>query len=125
MTVELERPDEHTVIIKGKRIEFEQAVVEVLEGFGKVLVRLRGRDFQPHDPNRGRNILAFDENGKELWRIEDAGFKVRGGKEKGALEPYSGMFFDDGGQLVALQPIGCECVIDKQTGNIIDERITK
>ncbi len=59
--------------INGREFAFEQRIQQVLVLADRVIVRFRGKSFADDDPLKGRNIIALDENGEMLWRIQDRG----------------------------------------------------
>lgn len=69
---------------------------------------------------KGRNILALDKNGNEVWRVEPFTHMVKA--RDGRVVPASYRSFDLGkdGKLYSFQGIGYVCEIDLKTGKIVD-----
>ena len=76
--MEVEQIDDSTIFLNGKTLKFEWKIREVVPLSDRVLVRFSILSFPEQDPNAGRNIFAFDSDGNDLWRIEDAHVKVKG-----------------------------------------------
>ncbi len=75
---------------------------------------------------KGRNVLALDKNGNEVWRIEPFAHTVKardGSREVPA--PYTGIDLAEDGKLYAYQGIGYICEIDLKTGKILHEEQTR
>jgi hypothetical protein len=97
-------------------ITFEQRIVKTIELDGTVFVLLNGDDFASGDELVGQNIVAYDSNGKFIWRIERHGFKVpnRGGVE--VPQAYFGLWIgEDGKTLHAGIPVA-EFEVDPANG---------
>lgn len=125
MTIDASTSGKHTVVINDREITFDQRVVEILTLGNRVLVMLNGVDFPPDDPNKGRNIFAYDENGELLWRIEDSGFTAGGPGGKTVKQGYTGMGPDEDGRFRVFQPIGCFYDVDLETGKISNPELTR
>ena len=124
MTPQLERPDSKTIVIGDKRYSFEQRIKDVVTSESLIVIRLVSSDFRDGDAEAGRNILAFGQNGSFRWRIEDSGFTVRTSDGVEMPQGYTGLRMT-GGELIAFQPIGCDCTIDVETGRILSSKQSK
>lgn len=83
------QPDSNTIEINGKHHKFSQEIREVLQLPDRIIIRLLVDDFEEGDPNVGRNVLAFNESGEELWRIEASGYFVE--RDPNVPEAYFGV----------------------------------
>ncbi|WP_415063167.1 hypothetical protein [Bdellovibrio sp.] len=103
------RRNERTISINGKTIElpasirhgiiFQNIFVVVLDAYYSM-----------------RNVFAFDEEGNQIWTIEEPDFEVKG-------VGYA-LVDGDGGKLMALCR-GVQFFIDPKTGKIYDSYFDK
>ena len=114
-----EKLDEKTLLIGGKEVKFGQSVKEILDLGDRLVVRLYVDDFEVGDMMVGRNILAYDEDGNELWRVEDHG--LRRESERRAPDAFFDIHVDDDGRLWGGTP-GIYLGIDLETGKIIGDK---
>lgn len=70
------QPNPKSIEINGRRLEFEQTVDEIITLDDRVIFTLLVDDYEDEDPLAARNVLAFDENGEELWRIASSGYFI-------------------------------------------------
>ncbi len=63
-------------------------------------------------PEKNRNILKFDKNGKFVWRVQAMDFP-----EPDRDRPFTYIGIEDG-KLYAYNPIGYNCYIDMETGEV-------
>jgi hypothetical protein len=110
---------ERTLDINDRHVEFDFRIDEFLVLDDRVIILFKTSDFLENDPESGRNVFAFDETGKQLWRIQDSGFTApRLADDTEVPQPYTGMGPEDDGRIVVFQPIGCEFDLDPDTGKI-------
>ena len=112
-----EKVDEKTLLIGGKKVNFGQSVKEVLDLGDRLVVRLYVDDFEVGDMMVGRNVVAYGEDGNELWRVEDHGLRRR--SERKAPDAFFDIRLDEEGRLWGGTP-GVELMIDLETGKILD-----
>ncbi len=98
-------------------VRFEQPVVEHVEDKGRVIVLFNSDFYEMGDMMVGRNIVAYDEDGNELWRVEDHGLRRR--SERKAPDAFFDIRLDEEGRLWGGTP-GVELMIDLETGKILD-----
>ncbi len=111
-----EKVDEKTLLIGGKKVNFGQSVKEVLDLGDRLVVRLYVDDFEVGDMMVGRNIVAFDEDGNELWRVEDHGLRRPGAPD--VPDAFFDIHVDEEGRLWGGTP-GIYLGIDLETGKIV------
>ena len=83
--------DKFTVEIGNRILKFDEKISQVLELEDKILILLNKYGHPENDPDYGRNVVAFDARGEELWRIEDSGVKVRGRTMEKVSQGYTGL----------------------------------
>ena len=117
---------ERVMEINDRKVVFEYRIDEFVTLNDRVIIMFEFPDEMEDDPESGRNIFAYDETGKELWRIEDSGFTAPGVDEETEVpQPYTGMGQREDGRITVFQPIGCEFDLDPETGKISNEVFTK
>jgi hypothetical protein len=106
--------------INGRRVEFEQPIEEYLELEDRVIILFEPMEEKEFDPDFGRNVFAFDETGKQLWRIQDSGFTIGSHRDDDTevRAPYTGIGLEQDGRITVGQPIGCEFDVNPETGEI-------
>lgn len=115
-----------TVTIGGRTIELGSPIDETLRIGELLLVRLDLYDLPPDDPMKGRNVLALDKNGEEVWRIEPFWHKVKAKDgSRDIPDSYIGFDLGEDGKLYAYQGIGYICEIDLKSGKILHEEQTR
>ena len=114
-----EKVDEKTLLIGGKEVKFGQSVKEILDLGDRLVVRLYVDDFEVGDMMVGRNIVAFDEDGNELWRVEDHGLRRPGAPD--VPDAFFDIHVDEDGRLWGGTP-GIYLGIDLGTGKIIGDK---
>ena len=112
-----EQLDERTLLISGKEVKFGQSVKEILDLGDRLVVRLYVDDFEVGDMMVGRNIVAYDEDGNELWRVEDHGLRRPAAPD--VPDAFFDIHVDEKGRLWGGTP-GVELMIDLETGKILD-----
>ena len=100
-------------------IRFEQPVVEHVEGKGRVIVLFNSDFYEMGDMMVGRNIVAYDEDGNELWRVEDHGLRRPAAPD--VPDAFFDIHVDDDGRLWGGTP-GIYLEIDLGTGKIIGDK---
>ena len=103
----------------GKRIELDKRVESSIDLGDKVIVLFYVNDYEMGDMMVGRNILAYDEDGNELWRVEDHGLRRR--SERKAPDAFFDIHVDEDGRLWGGTP-GIYLEIDLETGKIIGDK---
>ncbi len=101
----------------GNLVEFEQPAVEYVEAEGRIVVLFNSDFYEMGDMMVGRNIVAYGEDGNELWRVEDHGLRRR--SERKAPDAFFDIRLDEEGRLWGGTP-GVELMIDLETGKILD-----
>lgn len=64
---------DNTLAVDESSLTFEWEIREFLDLGDKIIVRFAIDAFAEEDPDSGRNVFAYDRDGNELWRIQDAG----------------------------------------------------
>lgn len=88
-------------------------------------MRLDLYDLTSDDPLKGRNVVAFDMSGDEIWRIEPFWWTVKSRDGRKVPDSYTQIRLGEDGKLYAYQPIGFICEIDPKTGKILSEHQTR
>ena len=73
-----EQLDDQRVRIDGKIFDFEMEIVDLLKLEDRVIILFENYEWPDEDPNLGRNVFAYGQNGEQLWRIEDAEVMIGG-----------------------------------------------
>lgn len=120
------RQEGTSVVVDGKVVELGASVEETLAIGDIHIVLLNLYDFPSDYPFKGRNIVALNKDGNELWRVEPFWWtvKAKDGTRK-IPDSFSHIHIGDDGKLYAEQPIGFICEIDLKTGKILQERQTR
>ena len=103
----------------GNRIELDKRVESSIDLGDKVIVLFYVNDYEMGDMMVGRNIVAYGEDGNELWRVEDHGLRRR--SERRAPDAFFDIHVDDDGRLWGGTP-GIYLEIDLETGKIIGDK---
>lgn len=134
--IKYKQPDPKSLIINGHTIEFQQRIATVIPLSDRVPVHLKSKDFAFGDKLVGRNLLAYDLNGKELWRVEDQGVTIGARREDTVTQPdESGrrrvpqsifyIFYDEDDETItAALPIA-DLTIDPKDGKILDLEVRR
>lgn len=117
---------EKALSINENVITFDQRIDETVTLSDRVILRLMVDDFDVGDPLVGRNVLAFDGDGRLLWRIPPTGGTRSRPDGTEAPEAYFGLGLDDDGKTVKIgTPDGFEYDLDPETGDISNPVFTK
>ncbi len=126
MTIEGFRKRDTSITIDGNAVDLQYPIYDALEAGGVAILRLNYYNMPPDDPLKGRNIVALDRNGKEVWRIEPFWHMVESNdRSRKVPAAYTGIDLGEDGKLYAYQGIGYICEIDLRTGKIIHEEQTR
>ena len=101
----------------GNLVRFEQPAVEHIETDGRIVVLFNSDFYEVGDMMVGRNIVAYGEDGDELWRVEDHGLRRPGAPD--VPDAFFDIHVGDDGRLWGGTP-RAELMIDLETGNILD-----
>ena len=102
--------------INGRSIRFDQRIAKWVEVDGKAVLLLNSDDFEKGDELVGRNIVAYDEQGEFVWRIEYHGYKVTNRDGVDVPQAFFGLWIDkESGILKAGIPVAVFDV-DPETG---------
>jgi len=125
MTQKDERQEETSVEIGGNVVELGVSIDEALALGDILIVLLNLYDLPSEHPFKGRNIVAFDRNGAELWRVEPFWHTVKAKDGRKIPDSYRSIRVEDDGKLYAFQGVGYVCEIDLKTGKIVGEEFTR
>ena len=100
----------------GSLVRFEQPAVEHIETDGRIVVLFNSDFYEMGDMMVGRNIVAYDEDGNELWRVEDHGLRRPAAPD--VPDAFFDIHVDDDGRLWGGTP-GIYLGIDLGTGKIV------
>lgn len=128
--INLEQPSPKTLIINGHTIEFEQRVAELFSLLDRVVVLLETDDFEFGDKLVGRNLIAYDSRGTQLWRVSDHGATLGARREDTVTEPDKtgrrrvpqsivGAYFDEDDGVIRALIIDSELTIDPEDGKVL------
>ncbi len=107
------------VELGGRRIELDKRVENSIDLGDKIIVLFYVNDYEVGDMMVGRNIVAYDEDGKELWRVEDHGLRRPAAPD--VPDAFFDIHMDDDGRLWGGTP-GIYLGIDLGTGKIIGDK---
>ncbi len=111
--------DENTVRIGDKAVTFNMPIREFLELSDRVLIRVKSYGLPETDPDRARNIFAYDLEGNALWRVEDARVMVGGRTVDKVSQGYTDLHRGDDGKIYAWV-LDHRHVLDPETGKILE-----
>ncbi len=115
-----------TLTINGRELTFEQEIYQSVELPDRVIVLLHPGDFAKDDPLKGCNIIALDEDGEMLWRIQDRGVTLTTKDGKEISESYTGLGLAKDEKTVRVStPFGFLYELDPETGQISNPKFTK
>ena len=103
----------------GRRIELDKRVEESIDLGDKVIVLFYVNDYEVGDMMVGRNIVALDGEGEQMWRVADHGLRRRGAPE--VPDAYFDIHIDEDGRLWGGLP-GLYAEIDLDTGELIGSK---
>ena len=101
----------------GNLVRFEQPAVEYVEDEGRIVVLFNSDFYEVGDMMVGRNVVAYGEDGNELWRVEDHGLRRPGAPD--VPDAFFDIRLDEEGRLWGGTP-GVELMIDPETGKILN-----
>ena len=100
--MKVERIDDESVRINGEAHSFGMEILEILELRDRIIVLFENYEWPDEDPNLGRNIFAYDANGNELWRVQDAEVMIGGRTtEQDVSSGYTDLQLKDDGKIYA------------------------
>lgn len=109
----------HELAINGQLLVFEQRIVKVIEFNGKIIVLLNSDDFKEGEILSSRNIIAYDKKGQLVWRIEDAGIKIRNRNNEYIPQPYLSLWVGRDGNTLHAGLGGVEVEVNPTDGTLI------
>ena len=105
-------------------MELEKPILKVLDLPDRVLVLLDNERYPASDPNKNRNLIAVDKNGRFLWRIEESKPIMRDGEPD--PDPFIGMRLENDGQRVVVCDMdGLTLDLDPKTGGLSNPVFTR
>ncbi len=125
MTLENIHKGDSTVTIDGHVVDLGLPIMEAVEVGSLIVISLNDYHLSPDDPFNGRNIVAFDKDGNEVWRIEAFWHTVEARDGRRVPASYTGIDLGEDGKLYAYQGHGYTCEIDLKTGKIVDAEYTR
>ena len=125
MTMTNVKKGDTSVSIGGRTIQLEGPVLQSLEIDGLLLLRLKHFNLPSDDPKIGRNVIALDRDGNEVWRIRSFWWEVESLDGKMVPDPYSNFSLREDGTLIIYQGIGYRCELDPKTGELLTQEFTR
>ncbi len=116
---EVKTVDGRTLRIGEKEVRFDQRINQYFIVKDTVVALLKVDDFEKGDMLVGRNIIGFDLEGNQLWRVPDHGLR-RPANPK-VPDAYFGIYLDEKGKLWGATP-GVDIQIDPKTGRLRNRR---
>jgi len=113
------------ITVSGRKVTFPQTIDEVIVVEDRVIVLLLADDYKEDDPQRQNNIIALDDAGNLLWRIERPGYNILNQQGEEIQGGYWGIRKLDNGRIVAFIPIGYELNVDLDTGKVSNPMFVK
>lgn len=120
MTVK--QSNDNTLTVDGKTLSFDWKIREFLDLGDRIIVRFSILSFAEEDPDSGRNVFAYDRQGNELWRIQDAGVLAGSSKSSSVKVPqgFTGMEQKKDGRIYGWV-VDWRYDLDPETGNVSNE----
>lgn len=105
-------------------VELEKPIERAVKFRGRIIVSFSYDTFTPDDPNHDRNVIAVDESGTLLWRIQRTPEAQTNESGERVWNPYVGITLEDG--FVRAYDAGGLCwKVDHETGEVSDAIFTK
>ena len=104
---------DNSVALAGGSLDVGYPVMDARDIDGLVVVLCNWMAFPQDGP--ARNLFAYDQDGKLLWRAGDIGW--------GTTDAWTGITSED--PLVAFNFACFSCTIDPASGKVLDQRFTK
>ncbi len=98
---------------------FEQRIEKVVHISGLTIVLLNSDDFEEGDPMVGRNVVALNDKGEIVWRIEDHGIKIKDWQNVEAPEAFFGLWLEDDGKKLKAGVPHAIFEVDPATGRLL------
>lgn len=98
--------DDTVLTIDGESVTLECEITQVVEADGVVLAVLYPPEGEQHD---GRNVIAFDTDGNQLWRSA---------RPEDAPSHLFGELYKEGGDVIGWSWNSNEYKIDLETGEL-------
>ena len=117
--MEIGRAGTNGLTISGKRVDFPQRIKKFVTLENLVIVLLKVSDFEEGDPMVGRNIVALNEDGEIVWRIEDHGFRITDWRDVEAPEAFFGLWLEDDGKTLKAGIPHAIFEVDPETGSLL------
>jgi len=119
------KTNDRTLDFNGRQVEFEKRIQETLISPTKLIILFRVNDYELGDEMVGQNIVAYDEAGNFLWRVEATGLRRPNEDDEidefgpDARETYFDILINEKGELWGGTP-SVEVLIDMKTGEVLD-----
>ncbi len=115
-----------TLTINGQTVTFGQKVKQVIVLDDRVIIRLLVDDFAEGDPMVGRNILAFDAEGKMLWRVMDHGATLEADDGNGRVpQAFLALWVDDDRKTIKAGIPAFIFDLDPETGELSNPELNR
>ena len=105
-------------------IELEKPIENVLVVRDRVIVAFQYDSYDDDDPNEERNVIAVDERGKFLWRIQRTPSAITDHDGSRMWNAYTGVTLERGG-ICAYDFDGICWKVDPETGEVSEPTFTK
>jgi len=117
--------DDRTLNFNGNQIVFDKRIKEFIQVKSQDFVHFRVDDYELGDELVGQNIVAYDEAGNFLWRVEVSGLRRPNRDEEiaeygpDAPAAFFDIYLEEDGSLWGGTPT-LEYKIDMETGELLD-----
>jgi hypothetical protein len=105
------------LLIDGKETGLKSQIYQHLVIGDLVVVVVGYLDGEKHTPFA--NVVLLNSAGRILWQIEE----FKGVTDRSGY--YTNVWLDDNGRLMAGNFLGFDCVIDIETGKILESKFTR
>ncbi|GEM_PF-2165319 len=117
--MDVKQSSQNVLEFGGRSVQLDKPVVQYLIVDDKVIVLLNSDEYDKGDMLVGRNVLAYDLEGNQLWRVPDHGLR-RPANPK-VPDAYFGIYLDEKGKLWGETP-GVDIEIDPKTGKLLKRK---
>ena len=112
------------LILDSGSVDLEKPIEQVLAFQDKIIVVFQYDTYDDGDPNEERNVVAVDERGTHLWRIERTPSAITNPDGSREWNAYVGITLERG-NVLAYDWGGICWTVDPETGEVSDPIFTR
>ena len=112
------------LFLESGSVDLEKPIERAVRFRGKIIVSFLDEAYEESDPNAERNVIAVDESGSLLWRIQrtpSARANLDGSR---MWNPYVGISLEEG-SVLAYDAAGLCWKVNHETGEVVDAIFTR